>query len=175
MVGASFFFFFLMIRRPPRSTLFPYTTLFRSPRPRPGRPAGQGRAPGDHRLKREPGNAADEHEGEEGGQGAVGRRPEHKRHHHVEPVVAGVGHTHAGGQHERTSAEGPATRYDRLELGHNRAVYVIPGNVCVMFEPGCYRLVGRLRWRAGSASSSSSLGCSCCSSGWSSASTPTPG
>src|SRR2546425_3026360 len=29
-----FFFFFLMIRRPPRSTLFPYTTLFRSIRPR---------------------------------------------------------------------------------------------------------------------------------------------
>src|SRR5256885_8732607 len=27
------FFFFLMIRRPPRSTLFPYTTLFRSRRP----------------------------------------------------------------------------------------------------------------------------------------------
>src|SRR2546426_12793651 len=26
----QFFFFFLMIRRPPRSTLFPYTTLFRS-------------------------------------------------------------------------------------------------------------------------------------------------
>src|SRR2546430_16422770 len=30
-------FFFLMIRRPPRSTLFPYTTLFRSPRPSPPR------------------------------------------------------------------------------------------------------------------------------------------
>src|SRR5471032_2618577 len=32
MVGLDvcFFFFFLMIRRPPRSTLFPYTTLFRS-------------------------------------------------------------------------------------------------------------------------------------------------
>src|SRR5574340_1644068 len=30
-------FFFLMIRRPPRSTLFPYTTLFRSiPAPPPG-------------------------------------------------------------------------------------------------------------------------------------------
>src|SRR5256885_16652566 len=27
---SSSFFFFLMIRRPPRSTLFPYTTLFRS-------------------------------------------------------------------------------------------------------------------------------------------------
>src|SRR2546429_9280568 len=29
------FFFFLMIRRPPRSTLFPYTTLFRSRRVAP--------------------------------------------------------------------------------------------------------------------------------------------
>src|SRR6266480_6478771 len=28
--AAVFSFFFLMIRRPPRSTLFPYTTLFRS-------------------------------------------------------------------------------------------------------------------------------------------------
>src|SRR2546430_13602770 len=34
-------FFFLMIRRPPRSTLFPYTTLFRSPRR--GRPHGSRR------------------------------------------------------------------------------------------------------------------------------------
>src|SRR2546422_7921079 len=30
MCHLSLFFFFLMIRRPPRSTLFPYTTLFRS-------------------------------------------------------------------------------------------------------------------------------------------------
>src|SRR5256885_2326692 len=29
-LGLCLFFFFLMIRRPPRSTLFPYTTLFRS-------------------------------------------------------------------------------------------------------------------------------------------------
>src|ERR1022692_1846677 len=28
--SVDMFFFFLMIRRPPRSTLFPYTTLFRS-------------------------------------------------------------------------------------------------------------------------------------------------
>src|SRR4030066_2381852 len=35
-----FLFFFLMIRRPPRSTLFPYTTLFRS-----GHPAFVLRAP----------------------------------------------------------------------------------------------------------------------------------
>src|SRR5256885_12181931 len=46
-------FFFLMIRRPPRSTLFPYTTLFRSPERAehdledraPGeRPRGEGRS-----------------------------------------------------------------------------------------------------------------------------------
>src|SRR3712207_7592597 len=30
MICTLLFFFFLMIRRPPRSTLFPYTTLFRS-------------------------------------------------------------------------------------------------------------------------------------------------
>src|SRR3989442_4715673 len=55
------FFFFLMIRRPPRSTLFPYTTLFRSTDPenaggmgvvdhhdrppsRPGRGGGEARS-----------------------------------------------------------------------------------------------------------------------------------
>src|SRR5204863_9545103 len=31
---SSFYFFFLMLRRPPRSTLFPYTTLFRSELPK---------------------------------------------------------------------------------------------------------------------------------------------
>src|SRR3712207_8000543 len=46
------YFFFLMIRRPPRSTLFPYTTLFRShpgghrqARPRRARPRRQDRGP----------------------------------------------------------------------------------------------------------------------------------
>src|ERR1022692_3538156 len=34
-LSSIFSFFFLMIRRPPRSTLFPYTTLFRSTAPRP--------------------------------------------------------------------------------------------------------------------------------------------
>src|SRR5215471_19878123 len=45
---AAVLFFFLMIRRPPRSTLFPYTTLFRPVHPRavPGRP-------GRHRGLRE--------------------------------------------------------------------------------------------------------------------------
>src|SRR6266513_5118060 len=48
------FFFFLMIRRPPRSTLFPYTTLFRSCR------AGSAR----RRRCREPG-ASRRHRSEE--------------------------------------------------------------------------------------------------------------
>src|SRR5215208_7601108 len=43
----SLLFFFLMIRRPPRSTLFPYTTLFRSIGPPPG-----GRAWHPHRGRR---------------------------------------------------------------------------------------------------------------------------
>src|SRR2546421_7798491 len=58
-------FFFLMIRRPPRSTLFPYTTLFRSPngrartgaratraRGRAGRPGRQRASPPDRKSTR---------------------------------------------------------------------------------------------------------------------------
>src|SRR6266446_1951802 len=40
-------FFFLMIRRPPRSTLFPYTTLFRSSRSDPVRRAPSSSCPPD--------------------------------------------------------------------------------------------------------------------------------
>src|SRR5438552_9316558 len=50
-------FFFLMIRRPPRSTLFPYTTLFRSGRRDDGvgqhRRRGRGDAPRRAGLRRE--------------------------------------------------------------------------------------------------------------------------
>src|SRR5436853_3158308 len=51
-VYSFYVIFFLMIRRPPRSTLFPYTTLFRS-RPRVGRrrAAGAGRAPAHRRRQ----------------------------------------------------------------------------------------------------------------------------
>src|SRR6266511_5054507 len=49
--------FFLMIRRPPRSTLFPYTTLFRSPRRfrfrhPPGPTGGLRDRPGDRKSTR---------------------------------------------------------------------------------------------------------------------------
>src|SRR5258707_13448652 len=53
-ISNSLCFFFLMIRRPPRSTLFPYTTLFRSlPHPwlvRGPAGIGPGRAPCDRLM-----------------------------------------------------------------------------------------------------------------------------
>src|SRR2546430_16778396 len=63
-------FFFLMIRRPPRSTLFPYTTLFRSPcrlsagrRARPScRPRVPRRSQGNGRARR--GTRSEEHTSE---------------------------------------------------------------------------------------------------------------
>src|SRR3712207_8773812 len=73
-------FFFLRIRRPPRSTLFPYTTLFRSRRrraarvgpprrrtpPRPGRRRRGGAAPGRRggRSSRRPAARSEEHTSE---------------------------------------------------------------------------------------------------------------
>src|SRR6266536_1137497 len=45
-----FAFFFLMIRRPPRSTLFPYTTLFRSPY-RATSPTPEGRRRGESKRR----------------------------------------------------------------------------------------------------------------------------
>src|SRR5574340_1687061 len=52
------FFFFLMIRRPPRSTLFPYTTLFRS------RPARHGTAARPPRTRGSPPRRSEEHTSE---------------------------------------------------------------------------------------------------------------
>src|SRR2546429_9788324 len=55
IMSFSFFFFFLMIRRPPRSTLFPYTTLFRSVCQSFGRKAlHQRRAARGSRLRTQP-------------------------------------------------------------------------------------------------------------------------
>src|SRR5256885_16526184 len=67
------FFFFLMIRRPPRSTLFPYTTLFRS------RGAGGDGALGERH-----------HAG-----GARRARSQHVRG----PAHGGAGHGDGGGDH----------------------------------------------------------------------------
>src|SRR5258708_26050530 len=55
-------FFFLMIRRPPRSTLFPYTTLFRSPAVELGGRPGDG-AVGARQRRHHPGRS-EEHTSE---------------------------------------------------------------------------------------------------------------
>src|SRR3712207_8175700 len=73
--------FFLMIRRPPRSTLFPYTTLFRSRQRQAGAPPPppSRRPPGDERRPRDrddppPGGGAGSGIGAEG---RDGRSEEH--------------------------------------------------------------------------------------------------
>src|SRR6266850_8466718 len=59
-----FFFFFLMIRRPPRSTLFPYTTLFRFSR-RPGKPRRRRPLPLRHLHRHpQPSQRSEEHTSE---------------------------------------------------------------------------------------------------------------
>src|SRR3712207_7663040 len=55
LVIVCLIFFFLMIRRPPRSTLFPYTTLFRSGAEARARARPAGAAP----LRRDGGAARD--------------------------------------------------------------------------------------------------------------------
>src|SRR3712207_9498815 len=50
MIQQTDYIFFLMIRRPPRSTLFPYTTLFRS-EGRAADDAGARRPAREHRLR----------------------------------------------------------------------------------------------------------------------------
>src|SRR5574337_1735587 len=58
LVIPFFSFFFLMIRRPPRSTLFPYTTLFRSAA------AGTPTAPAAHTPQAVCGTRSEEHTSE---------------------------------------------------------------------------------------------------------------
>src|SRR2546422_7780657 len=60
-VSFSLFFFFLMIRRPPRSTLFPYTTLFRSRWPA----GGNGPARPPSRVAQNPTPCSDRERSEE--------------------------------------------------------------------------------------------------------------
>src|SRR6266700_5064800 len=96
-----FFFFFLMIRRPPRSTLFPYTTLFRS---------GPGMLGGDQfvdRLDRDVG----------------GQQPERDRDRFARRVLGGFGvgarpgeppdHDHAGQALDHRGQRPPGQRDGR--------------------------------------------------------------
>src|SRR2546422_8165821 len=73
-----FLFFFLMIRRPPRSTLFPYTTLFRSGR---CASASSSRSRGNASIagRYEPRPEGDHREGRGVGRGARRRGHRHAR------------------------------------------------------------------------------------------------
>src|SRR5258705_13875106 len=91
-------FFFLMIRRPPRSTLFPYTTLFRSPRDHRGGGGARSRAAG-----------------------ALARRANHGA-----PRVRQLGYRlrplgHEAGLSRRRAAERRAGEIDRLRAQIGRA------------------------------------------------------
>src|SRR5947199_9157457 len=80
---ARYYFFLLMIRRPPRSTLFPYTTLFRSPvhhaQPFHGGDRGAGRS----RRARGPGGAGAQHG--PGRHGLRGRLRDRAARHRARP------------------------------------------------------------------------------------------
>src|SRR2546430_11248677 len=97
-------FFFLMIRRPPRSTLFPYTTLFRSAQADRGRPADQGGGRQERRRHHAQRPAADHRQ-----RGAVrnpGAEPAAARGHHSllrqsDPADADVV---PGAEHRRAAA-----------------------------------------------------------------------
>src|ERR1043165_10193667 len=82
VVCCVFVFFFLMIRRPPRSTLYPYTTLFRS-----GRTDGRN-IHGHRRRRRWPCMRSEEHTSELQSRGLISyavfclkkKKNEHTRH-----------------------------------------------------------------------------------------------
>src|SRR5204863_9844988 len=74
LLPRTLLFFFLMRRPPPRSTLFPYTTLFRSkPRVHAGEPPGQ--------------------------QSVAGHRVRHARRRQDDPVVRADGGDHRSEEH----------------------------------------------------------------------------
>src|SRR3989441_10273340 len=112
------FFFFLMIRRPPRSTLFPYTTLFRS-----------------RRVEHPPRGAPDVRPGavalDEGDDGPVGHDPAPVLEPDALTHVAGAprGISGAAGGSNRCSLHGPGgvapAETTHLELNMRRAATLV--------------------------------------------------
>src|SRR5438034_11095066 len=114
----TFYFFFLMIPRPPRSTLFPYTTLFRSHAARDGR-SRQLRAddrPDDgrpaHGAHHEPGAVS--YCGRRGARSVAPRRRAARRRPHGAPAARHP--TTAGNDRQRLKRNRPVKeqigRYD---------------------------------------------------------------
>src|SRR3712207_8517788 len=92
-----YLFFFLMIRRPPRSTLFPYTTLFRS--------EGD-RAPAPPDLRRQ------------------GQRHGRRRDFRAPPVHRPQGHLQRRLRHEGRAHEGDR-KSTRLNSSHANISYAV--------------------------------------------------
>src|SRR2546430_12678861 len=92
---ANQYFFFLMIRRPPRSTLFPYTTLFRSPALFHDLDGGR-RREARHDLRRDRRVRSEEHTSELQSQSNLVCRLllEKKKKMHLVPICAGPHHRH---------------------------------------------------------------------------------
>src|SRR5262249_60959329 len=97
-------FFYLMTRPPPRSTIFPYTTLFRSLRHRAGKgPGAPGRARGYARKQRQ-------RRGRDGGDEQPGADP--STGHGVPPPEIGRASCRKEGR-SRGAGEGENTRVRR--------------------------------------------------------------
>src|SRR2546430_15439718 len=109
-------FFFLMIRRPPRSTLFPYTTLFRSAvaaeGPAPERiEGGARRGPGGRRIEQHQGLAV----------AAQARRDQQRREADI-PLTRqwrNAQHVEARGPPQREQPRGGARRPDDVVVGRS--------------------------------------------------------
>src|SRR2546430_12822743 len=99
-------FFFLMIRRPPRSTLFPYTTLFRSRHPR--RPAGLDPADRRRLAAAPPDGARVGAAPPDGGDGRRPRRRDQAPARDPRPAPARVAHVPAAGRLRPGEILGPA-------------------------------------------------------------------
>src|SRR2546422_8592894 len=102
----TLFFFFLMIRRPPRSTLFPYTTLFRSLCRTPRRGPSCVRPPLQPAARRERGTLRDD------------RQPSHRyravAHHEEQGLARGWSEMHVAEAPFR-GQPGPAAQAEQLD------------------------------------------------------------
>src|SRR6266511_6466543 len=87
-----FFFFFLMIRRPPRSTLFPYTTLFRSRSPPASRSPPSTRR-GGHARRTRPGRPRESRRAARRHSSAVAAQPSRRMLVTGHKLVKRLGHT----------------------------------------------------------------------------------
>src|SRR2546422_726890 len=119
-----------MIRRPPRSTLFPYTTLFRSPAPRdaasfqPQRSGAPGALPPDRSApaRDEPGDPDDYDPAPAVRTPARTRSTAHRRRDARQPLGPGLSPRKGAARAALRSRRPPLAAVPHLPLGHRRPV-----------------------------------------------------